>query len=149
MTSFWRKTRDISLDIALSSIYAIIYLFEFGRDQVDKVAAMMHSPPKKQDSPPQAPPFKEQLDQKADESRAREHGSGGESIIETVVHKISQAIPAQMHVLGGSNPDGKVEDEAEAEAEAGPPHRPENDVQIEEFVREQHRSKFAGETSNS
>lgn len=87
MTSFLRKTRDISLDIAVSSVYAIVYLFEFGRDQVDKVAVMMRSPPGKQDSPPHAPPFKEQLDQKADESRARENGSGGESIIETVVHK--------------------------------------------------------------
>lgn len=58
---------------------------------------------------------------------------------------VSQAIPAPVPVLGGSNPDGKVEDEAEA----GPPRRPEHDVQIEEFVREQHRSKFAGEMSNS
>lgn len=47
----------------------------------------MHSPSKNQDSPPEAPSFKEQLDQKADESRARENGNGGESFIETVVHK--------------------------------------------------------------
>jgi hypothetical protein len=54
---------------------------------------------------------------------------------------VTQAIPAAVPILGGSNPDGKVEDEGEA----GPPNRPEHDVQIEEFVREQHRSKFAGE----
>ncbi|EHK41833.1 hypothetical protein TRIATDRAFT_302211 [Trichoderma atroviride IMI 206040] len=108
----------------------------------------MHSPSKNQDSPSQAPPvkeqldFKQQLDQKADESRTRENGNGGESFIETVVHKISQAIPATVPILGGSNPEGKVEDEGEA----GPPNRPENDVQIEEFVREQHRSKYVGET---
>lgn len=58
---------------------------------------------------------------------------------------VSQAIPAPVPVLGGSNPDGKVDDEGEAV----PPHRPENDVQIEEFVREQHRSKFLGETEGS
>lgn len=58
---------------------------------------------------------------------------------------VSQAIPATVPVLGGSNPEGKVEDEGEP----GPPNRPENDVQIEEFVREQHRSKFAGETEET
>lgn len=57
---------------------------------------------------------------------------------------VSEAIPTSVPALGGSNPDAKVE----GEAEAGPPHRPEHDVQIEEFVREQHRSKFAGETLN-
>lgn len=58
---------------------------------------------------------------------------------------VSQAIPATVPVLGGSNPEGKVEDKKEP----GPPNRPENDVQIEEFVREQHRSKFAGETEET
>jgi hypothetical protein len=46
----------------------------------------MHSPSKNQDSPPQAPSLKEQLDQKADESRARENGNE-ESLVEKVVHK--------------------------------------------------------------
>lgn len=55
---------------------------------------------------------------------------------------VSQAIPATVPILGGSNPEGKVEDEGKV----GPPNRPENDIQIEEFVREQHRSKFVGET---
>ncbi|KAL7903289.1 hypothetical protein HDV63DRAFT_363612 [Trichoderma sp. SZMC 28014] len=108
----------------------------------------MQSPSKNQDSPSQAQEqlnFKEQLDQKAVESRARENGNGGESFLESVVHKISQAIPATVPVLGGSNPEGKVEDKKEP----GPPNRPENDVQIEEFVREQHRSKFAGETEET
>ncbi|KAL7922408.1 hypothetical protein ACQKWADRAFT_292384 [Trichoderma austrokoningii] len=145
MASLWRKGRDISVDIATSGIYALCYLFLFGRDQADKLIAIMHSPSKNQDSPAEALPFKEQLDQKADESRARENGNEGESFIEKVAHKISQAIPTPVPILGGSNPDGKVEDQAEAE----PPVRPENDVQIEEFVREQHRSKFAGVTEDS
>ncbi|KAM0523288.1 hypothetical protein ACHAPE_001783 [Trichoderma viride] len=120
----------------------------------------MHSPSKNQDSPLQAQEqldFKQQLDQKAEESRNRDNGNGGESFIETVVHKtasntceenrhgLSQAIPATVPVLGGSNPEGKVEDEGAA----GPPNRPQNDVQIEEFVREQHRSKFVGETEET
>ncbi|PON26923.1 hypothetical protein TGAM01_v204424 [Trichoderma gamsii] len=110
----------------------------------------MHSPSKNQDSPLQAQEqeqldFKQQLDQKADESRNRDNGNGGESFIESVVHKISQAIPATVPILGGSNPEGKVEDEGAA----GPPNRPQNDVQIEEFVREQHRSKLVGETEET
>jgi hypothetical protein len=50
----------------------------------------MHSPSKNQDSPLQAQEqldFKQQLDQKADESRNRDNGNGGESFIESVVHK--------------------------------------------------------------
>lgn len=50
----------------------------------------MHSPSKNQDSPSQAQEqldFKEQLDKKADESRARENDNGGESFLESVVHK--------------------------------------------------------------
>lgn len=55
------------------------------------------------------------------------------------LHAVSHVIPATMPIVGGSNPDAKVE----KEAEAGPPHRPEHDAQIEEFVREQHRSNRA------
>ncbi|KAM0256368.1 hypothetical protein ACHAQJ_005019 [Trichoderma viride] len=103
----------------------------------------MNSPPQKPDSPAQAPPFKEQLDQKAIESREHENDNEGNSIIQTVLHKISQAIPATVPIVGGSNPDGKVENEEEL---AAPPHRPENDPQIAEFVRDQHRSNNGVET---
>jgi hypothetical protein len=48
---------------------------------------MMDSPPKKQDSPAEALPFKEQLDQKAIESRDRENDNEGDSIVKTVLHK--------------------------------------------------------------
>lgn len=51
---------------------------------------------------------------------------------------VSHAIPAVAPLIGGSNPDNKVEEHKEVPP--GPPNRPEHDTQIEEFVREQHRS---------
>lgn len=61
---------------------------------------------------------------------------------------VSQVIPATVPIVGGSNPDGKVENKEEEEI-AGPPHRPEHDAQIEEFVREQYRSNNGAETRAS
>ncbi|KAL7945531.1 hypothetical protein V8C42DRAFT_323420 [Trichoderma barbatum] len=88
-------------------------------------------------NPAPPPTFKEQLDKEAIESRIHQHESGETSTIQAVVNKISQVIPAAIPIVGGSNPDGKVEHK---EPPGGPPHRPENDAQIEEFVREQYRS---------
>lgn len=53
---------------------------------------------------------------------------------------VAQAIPASVPIIGGAHhtDDDKVEHQ---KPEPGlPPRRPEHDTQIEEFVREQHRS---------
>ncbi|KAL7955322.1 hypothetical protein V8C34DRAFT_292014 [Trichoderma compactum] len=103
---------------------------------------MMSSPKKNDDSNnlPGAPPptFKEQLDKEAIDSRVHQHESKGTSTVKAVVDQISHAIPAVAPLIGGSNPDNKVEENKEVPP--GPPNRPEHDTQIEEFVREQHRS---------
>ncbi|KAL5091007.1 hypothetical protein Trisim1_003969 [Trichoderma cf. simile WF8] len=106
---------------------------------------MMSSPKKKNDnnnsSIPEAPPpptFKEQLDQEAIDRRVHQHESEEHSTVKDIVDKISHAIPAVAPLIGGSNPEHKEEEHKEVPP--GPPTRPEHDTQIEEFVREQHRS---------
>ncbi|UKZ72853.1 hypothetical protein TrVFT333_000490 [Trichoderma virens FT-333] len=147
MTSFKEtKVGKVALDVATSSIYLVFILFDVLRDQYDKVHYMMSSPKKNNNSSSSgnsapAPTFKEQLDNKAIESRIHENESEGSSVVKTVVDTISHVIPAAAPIIGGSNPDSKVEENKEEPA--GPPHRPEHDTQIEEFVREQHRSTIA------
>jgi hypothetical protein len=52
---------------------------------------------------------------------------------------VSQYVPAVGKILGGGH---KTENEPEAAPKIeGPPDRPDHDRQIEEFVRDQHRSK--------
>ncbi|KAL7937179.1 hypothetical protein V8C35DRAFT_294973 [Trichoderma chlorosporum] len=147
MTSFKdSKVGKVTIDVATSGIYLLVILYGFFEDQFDKLHDMMNSPkrndtndsaPAPEPAPEPAPPtFKEQLDKEA-ESRAHPEESEEHSVVKTVVDKISHMIPAVAPIIGGSNPDGTVENK---EPPAGPPNRPENDVQIEEFVREQHRS---------
>lgn len=50
---------------------------------------------------------------------------------------VSQYIPAVGKVLGTE----KKEDVSASQPPSGPPDRPHHDTQIEEFVRDQHRSK--------
>ncbi|KAL6700932.1 hypothetical protein J3F84DRAFT_359661 [Trichoderma pleuroticola] len=143
MTSFKEsKVGKVALDVTTSGLYLVFILFGVLRDQYDKVHYMMSSPKKKNDSsiPEAAPPptFKEQLDLEAIDSRVHQHESEGNSTVKAVVDKISHAIPAVAPLIGGSNPDDKVEENKEVPP--GPPNRPEHDTQIEEFVREQHRS---------
>ncbi|KAL6875437.1 hypothetical protein HDV57DRAFT_503167 [Trichoderma longibrachiatum] len=101
----------------------------------------MHSPKKDhQDTAEEPPTFKEQLDKEAVESRTQHQGESGEhSTVKAVVDKIASVIPASVPFIGGgSHPDeNKVEQKPEPKI---PPRRPEHDPQIEEFVRDQHRS---------
>lgn len=148
MTSFKEsKVGKVAIDVTTSGLYLIFILFNVLRDQYDKVNYMMSSPKKKNDNNnnnsniPEAPPpptFKEQLDQEAIDSRVHQHESEEHSTVKDIVDKISHAIPAVAPLIGGSNPDNKVEEHKEVPP--GPPNRPEHDTQIEEFVREQHRS---------
>ncbi|KAJ4863891.1 hypothetical protein T069G_00421 [Trichoderma breve] len=145
MTSFKEsKVGKVAIDVTTSGLYLIFILFNVLRDQYDKVNYMMSSPKKKNDnnsSIPEAPPpptFKEQLDQEAIDSRVHQHESEEHSTVKDIVDKISHAIPAVAPLIGGSNPEHKEEEHKEVPP--GPPNRPEHDTQIEEFVREQHRS---------
>ncbi|KAK4066957.1 uncharacterized protein Triagg1_7957 [Trichoderma aggressivum f. europaeum] len=144
MTSFKEsKVGKVAIDVTTSSLYLIFILYGVLRDQYDKVNYMMSSPKKNDNNNnlPEAPPpptFKEQLDKEAIDSRVHQHESEGNSTVKAVVDKISHAIPAVAPLIGGSNPDNKVEENKEVPP--GPPNRPEHDTQIEEFVRDQHRS---------
>ncbi|TFB04121.1 hypothetical protein CCMA1212_003939 [Trichoderma ghanense] len=84
------------------------------------------------------PTFKEQLDREAVESRTQ-HDNGEHSTVKAVVDKIASVIPASVPFIGGSHTatDDRVEHKPEPKI---PPRRPEHDPQIEEFVRDQHRS---------
>lgn len=48
-------------------------------------------------------------------------------------------MPAASKILGGSKPEQQPQETAQSEV-PGPPHRPDHDDKIEEFVRDQHRS---------
>lgn len=52
---------------------------------------------------------------------------------------VNEYVPAVGKLLGKE--DKKDEQPAEPASTAGPPHRPVHDTQIEEFVRQQHRSQ--------
>lgn len=54
-------------------------------------------------------------------------------------HPVSQYVPAVGKVLGT----GEKEDKSSSEETKvpGPPERPHHDTQIEEFIKDQHRSK--------
>ncbi|KAL7915110.1 hypothetical protein GGI35DRAFT_436078 [Trichoderma velutinum] len=101
---------------------------------------MMNSPKKNDNNNPAAPPptFKEQLDKEAIDSRVHQHESEGNSTVKAIVDKISHVIPGVAPIISGLHTDEKVEENKEVPT--GPPNRPEHDTQIEEFVREQHRS---------
>lgn len=53
---------------------------------------------------------------------------------------VSQYVPTVGRILGAQEPDQGREPSPEKNV-TGPPNRPENDAQIEEFLRDQHRSK--------
>lgn len=53
-------------------------------------------------------------------------------------HQVTQYVPAVGKVLGQGNNNPVPENESKV---PGPPERPHHDTQIEEFVRDQHRSR--------
>ncbi|KAI9898550.1 hypothetical protein N3K66_006910 [Trichothecium roseum] len=79
--------------------------------------------------------FKEQLDQIAVERRKAEQPSQQNPIVE----KITEYVPAAAKILGSSAND-KPSSEPEKQI-PGPPERPHHDHKIEDFVRDQHRSR--------
>ncbi|KAH0498045.1 hypothetical protein TgHK011_005324 [Trichoderma gracile] len=107
----------------------------------------MHSPKKDQQESAEPPTFKEQLDKEAIESRTHDDGEK-QSTVKAVVDKIASVIPASVPFIGGSHTDDKVEEEHKPEPKI-PPRRPEHDPQIEEFVRDQHRSNEPEIVSNA
>lgn len=85
--------------------------------------------------------FKEKLDKAADEARQPPEDEN-DSLMKPIIEKVVEYIPAATSVLGDPK---KEEEERQAAmikpAPGGPPERPIHDHNIEEFVRDQHRSK--------
>ncbi|KAK1730261.1 hypothetical protein CaCOL14_004113 [Colletotrichum acutatum] len=79
--------------------------------------------------------FKQKLDQAAHDARKSEEEPKQNPIVE----KVTQYIPAAAKILG--NPQEEKEDKISRPGIPGPPERPYDDVQVEEFIRQQHRSK--------
>ncbi|KAF4511201.1 hypothetical protein G6O67_003019 [Ophiocordyceps sinensis] len=79
--------------------------------------------------------FKDQLDHVALQKKQ----DGQERQSSTLVEKITEYMPAASKILGGSKPEQQPQETAQSEV-PGPPHRPDHDDKIEEFVRDQHRS---------
>ncbi|KAI1414218.1 hypothetical protein F5Y13DRAFT_197662 [Hypoxylon sp. FL1857] len=81
--------------------------------------------------------FKERLDQAAEE--ARRPDDTNEIHQPSLTEKITECVPAAAKILGIA---GQAEPEATSpKCVSGPPDRPYHDKHIEEFVREQYRSK--------
>ncbi|KAK1980017.1 hypothetical protein LZ30DRAFT_751007 [Colletotrichum cereale] len=79
--------------------------------------------------------FKQKLDQAAHDARKPDDEPKRNPIIE----KVTQYIPAAINILG--NPQEEREDKVSRPGIPGPPERPCDDAQVEEFIRQQHRSK--------
>ncbi|RCI07732.1 hypothetical protein L249_5764 [Ophiocordyceps polyrhachis-furcata BCC 54312] len=78
--------------------------------------------------------FKEQLDRQATQER------GAPQAPDTVTAKITEYIPAAAKLFGNQQQE-QEQAAAPAKALSGPPNRPTHDDKIEDFVRDQHRSK--------
>ncbi|KUI71421.1 hypothetical protein VM1G_07237 [Cytospora mali] len=84
--------------------------------------------------------YKQQLDEAAIKVKKSENNDeGGGGVVNKVVEKVSQYVPAVGNMLGkGQKEDNTPPEEVSKATEA--PVRPHHDIQIEEFVRDQHRS---------
>ncbi|KXH66424.1 hypothetical protein CSAL01_01836 [Colletotrichum salicis] len=88
--------------------------------------------------------FKQKLDQAAHDARKSEEEPKQNPIVEKAhqghsTKKVTQYIPAAAKILG--NPQEEKEEKISRPGIPGPPERPYDDVQVEEFIRQQHRSK--------
>ncbi|KAH6686261.1 hypothetical protein F5X68DRAFT_240555 [Plectosphaerella plurivora] len=86
--------------------------------------------------------FKEKLDKAADEARQPSDDGENDSFMKPIIEKVTEYIPAATSILG----DPKKEEEERQAAitkptPGGPPERPIHDHNIEQFVKDQHRSK--------
>ncbi|KAK4044774.1 hypothetical protein C8A01DRAFT_42393 [Parachaetomium inaequale] len=89
----------------------------------------------KQPNPSGGPDYKAKLDEAADrvKSPPQEEQSTG------ILDKVSQYVPTVGRMLGNQETDERAP--SPAKNAPGPPDRPMNDTQIEEFIKDQHRSK--------
>ncbi|KAI1861240.1 uncharacterized protein JN550_011062 [Neoarthrinium moseri] len=85
------------------------------------------------------PSFKEQLDHKA--RVARDPNYGKEEPQPTLLEKVTEYVPQVGNILGTGAQKKEDEGRKVPESIPGPPHRPDHDLQVEEFLKEQHRSK--------
>ncbi|KAK2602529.1 hypothetical protein N8I77_009050 [Diaporthe amygdali] len=85
------------------------------------------------------PTYKEQLDEAAIKVKNSQNETNEQGVIGQVVEKVSEYVPAVAKVLGTD----KKEEESSVDNSKvpGPPERPHHDTQIEEFIKDQHRSK--------
>ncbi|KAL2760819.1 hypothetical protein ACRALDRAFT_1066742 [Sodiomyces alcalophilus JCM 7366] len=85
--------------------------------------------------------FKEQLDQKAEEAHepSQSNDNAVTNTINPIIKKVTEYVPATKSVLG--DPDAKEKTDDGGPPPPGPPERPVHDDKIEEFMREQHRTK--------
>lgn len=90
--------------------------------------------------------YKRQLDRAAKDANAEPEAKPGDAR-HPIVETVAQYVPAAVGKLLGAGSKGG-DDETKKLAPApgpdgmpGPPERPAHDTQIEEFVRDQHRSK--------
>ncbi|KAJ2904017.1 hypothetical protein MKZ38_008949 [Zalerion maritima] len=88
----------------------------------------------------EGPKYKERLDEKAKSNKNPDDGKKEPSVIE----KVAEKIPCAPSLLRGKKDDEKEKQQPKREELPGPPDRPHHDEQIEEFVRDQHRSKNKG-----
>ncbi|KAF4450868.1 hypothetical protein F53441_6091 [Fusarium austroafricanum] len=104
--------------------------------------------------------FKEQLDKAADNTRELEnqkpnpiveksvfyHAWAFQQVMRTNLRSVTEYVPAAAKILPSQSPP------KEEERPPGPPERPHHDDQIEDFVRDQHRSQgvdsILGESPN-
>lgn len=95
--------------------------------------------PGQQDSGPAS--FKEQLDHKA--HVARDPNYGKEEQQKGLLGKVAEYVPAvaSMILPQESRSSSNTPPSTETATPPGPPNRPEHDDKIEDFVRDQHRSK--------
>ncbi|KAK3359722.1 hypothetical protein B0T25DRAFT_107553 [Lasiosphaeria hispida] len=91
--------------------------------------------------------YKTQLDDAADYIKNPEPNQTSEGMGSALADKVSHYVPSVGRALGRHE-----ESEASprpAETNTGPPNRPDHDVQIEGFLRDQHRSTQVLETEES
>ncbi|KAH6626901.1 hypothetical protein B0J18DRAFT_464877 [Chaetomium sp. MPI-SDFR-AT-0129] len=98
----------------------------------------------KQRAPSHGPDYKAQLDEIAerekgiqqDQTQAQEpSGASG------VINEVSQYVPAAVGKVLGSQDKPESNKSPPPKDVPGPPDRPANDTQIEEFLKDQHRSR--------
>ncbi|KAH8166046.1 hypothetical protein CIB48_g2221 [Xylaria polymorpha] len=86
------------------------------------------------------PTFKERLDEVARQS-CQPASSRKKNNSPGVVEKVAEYVPAASGLLGTEDNNQGQHEQTPPKGLSGPPHRPEHDDHIAEFVREQHRSK--------